>query len=75
MVRPLCFLPYYVDGDPAALVRAVRVDLVRPYFAQRWAVNEPDKRKRQKKVSDSYCAVLKNLPQRYRTRSSGARRN
>ena len=60
-----------MDGDKSALVRAVRVDQVRPYFARRWAVDELDKRKQQQKRSDAYRAIIKKLPRRYRTRIAG----
>jgi hypothetical protein len=47
--------------------RAVYVKQVRPFFATRWAVLEPDKRKKQKKVSDAFNAILKALPPNYHT--------
>ncbi len=65
-----CAQNYYVDGDQHALVQAVHVEQIRPYFARRWAVDEPDKRKRQRKVSGAFCAVLKNLPHHYKIRAT-----
>ncbi len=67
-----CGQAYHIDGDQHALVRAVRVEKIRPYFAKRWALYEPDPRKLQKQVSANFNAVLKTLPQRYCTRMAGA---
>jgi hypothetical protein len=60
---------FWVDNE--VLVRAVKVENIRPYFAKRWATNERDLRKKGKLVSDAYRGVLKQLPSQYRTRDVG----
>jgi AAA domain len=67
---------YRIDDDPTApIVRAVTTKAIRPFFAKRWAIEEPDKRKRQRKVSEGFNGALKTLPLPYCTRveDDGAR--
>ena len=59
---------YFVEGKT---VRAVWVKDVRPHFAERWAVLEPDPRKKTKAISAAFNGVLKALPPSYHTRREG----
>ena len=59
---------YFVDGKS---VLAVWVKDVRPHFAERWAVLEPDPRKKAKAISAAFNGILKALPPSYHTRREG----
>ena len=52
-----------------ATVRAVYLEDVRRYFAKRWASDEIDERKRQKKVSNAFNRTLGALPSTYHTQA------
>jgi len=57
-----CAKDHYVGGDPAALVRAVRVEYVRERFKTRWAVDVTDPKARSTKISNDFRGILKALP-------------